>query len=185
MKPRYFLLPLILLQSAWAEKVESTELKFAATVPAKMKQSSASNKAGKVISFEGKDDASGLTYQIQVDQNIEAARVMATKPDLLKPTLEKNLKAYTTSVKAEDAAVKSEWKKGFSKDVVFFDFETTGYSATGERSSHSGVKFLHNDSIFTVQVIAPGAGKTEAAKKALLEVMKNFSLLGAPGAPGK
>jgi hypothetical protein len=73
--------------------------------------------------------------------------------------------------------VKTEWKKGFSKDVVFFDFETAGYSPAGERSSHSGVKFLHNEVIFTVQVIAPGAARMEESKKALLEVMKNFSLL--------
>ena len=185
MKPYHWILPLILMQSAWAEKVESTELKFAATVPAKMRQSNVSNSSGKVVSFQGKDDASGLTYQIEVNQSLEVARVLGPKPDLLKPTLEKDLKAYTASVKAADAAVKTEWKKGFSKDVVFFDFETAGFSAAGEKSSHSGVTFLHNEAIFTVQVIAPGAERTSEAKKALLEVMKTFSLLNGAATPGK
>lgn len=185
MKHRYWILPLMLLQSAWAEKVESTDLKFAATLPVKMRQSSASNSSGKVVNFEGKDETSGLTYQIQVDQNQEAAQAMGGKPELIKPALEKNLKAYTASVKAADAAVKTEWKKAFSKDVVFFDFETAGYSATGDRSSHSGVKFLHNDAVFTVQVIAPGAARTEETKKAMLEVMKSFYPLGGTAAPGR
>lgn len=176
MKLRYFLLPLILQQSAWAEKVESTDLKFAATVPAKMRQSTASNASGKATSFEGKDEATGFTYQIQVDQSLDAAKA-SSNAELLKPTLEKNLKAYTTSVKATDAAVKTEWKKGFSKDVVFFDFETAGHLPGSERSSHSGVKLVHNKAIFTVQVIAPAAARTEETKKALLEVMKSFSLL--------
>ncbi len=178
MKRLHWILPLLLLQSAWADKVESTDLKFAATLPVKMRQSSASNSSGKVVNFEGKDEASGYTYQIQVDQSQEAAKASG-KPELIKPAIEKSLKAYAASVKAEDAAVKSEWKKAFSKDAVFFGFETAGYSATGDRSSHCGVKFLHNDAIFTVQVIAPGAAHTEEAKKALMEVMKSFSLLGA------
>lgn len=184
MKARYWILPLMLLQSAWADKVESTDLKFAATLPVKMRQSSASNSSGKVTNFEGKDETSGFVYQIQVDQSEEAAKA-GGKPELLKPVIEKNLKAYAASVKAEDAAVKTEWKKGFSKDVAFFNFETAGYAATGERSSHAGVKFLHNDAIFTVQVIAPGAARTEEAKKGLLETMKGFSLLGSGAAPAK
>jgi uncharacterized protein YprB with RNaseH-like and TPR domain len=185
MKRIHWLLPLMLLQSAWADKVESTDLKFAATTPVKMRQSSASNSSGKVVNFEGKDEASGFVYQIQVDQSQEASKAAGGKEDLLKPTLEKSLKAYADSVKAADPAVKKEWKKAFSKDAVFFDFETAGYSATGDRSSHSGVKFLHNDAIFTVQVIAPGAAHTDEAKKALLEVMKTFSLLAGTNAPGK
>jgi len=176
----------MLLQSAFAEKVESTDLKFSANVPVKMQMSKASNSSGKIVNFEGKDAAAGLSYLIQVDQNTEVAKTLADKPESLRPTLEKSLSAYTNSVKVKGEA-KTEWKKGFSKDVVFFNFEATGYSAAGDTTFHTGVKFVHNGSIFTVVVASP-VDKADEASKVFPEVMKSFVLLdgaGAPAAPKK
>ncbi|WP_035605500.1 hypothetical protein [Haloferula sp. BvORR071] len=187
MKLRYWVLPLMLLQSAFAEKVESTDLKFSANVPVKMQMSKASNSSGKIVNFEGKDAGAGLSYLIQVDQNNEVAKSLADKPESLRPTLEKHLNAYSSSVKAKGEAVKTEWKKGFSKDVVFFNFEATGYSAAGDATFHTGVKFVHNGSIFTIQVVSP-VDKADEASKVFLEVMKSFVLLdgaGATAAPKK
>ena len=179
MKPRYWILPLMLLQSAWAEKVESTDLKFSATVPVQMQMSKATNSSGRVVNFEGTDAAAGQIYLIQVDQNTEIAKTLAGKPESLRPILEKSLKAYATSVKAKEATVKTEWKKAFSKDAVFFNFEATGHSSTGDSTSHVGVKFEHNGSIFTVQVVSTKElpAKASEASDVFTEIMKSFVLL--------
>ncbi len=177
-KCRFLLVLLLLLTPLHAEKVESTGLGFSATAPVKMRMSSAANSSGKTTSFEGKNQTTGVTYLIQVEQNQKLARKLEGKPDSLKPILDQSLKAYTSSVQAGDAAVKSEWKKAFSKDALFFDFQTTGYLAGSERSTtHSGLKFFHHGGIFTVQAISAGGTTTEETRKALLELMKGFSLL--------
>jgi hypothetical protein len=165
---------LVLLKSARAELVVSSDHGFMIHFPFQSEKMSVKNPLGPLVSYGAVDEANSLILKLQAHKILKfVGNMQGTSTDQYKHLTKTNFDGYCKSSGAKN--VKYKWTVVGKWPVVEFSCEFDGTMLEGVKSYMYGYHFLADDTFFKVS--CHGVEKSPQLQKSAEELYATFGLL--------